>query len=162
MSCFCARNLQDILWFKRSNKFIVETTLFIQFTLIPLCENGLLLYSPPNLKQASNIFPKIRKKRGENRPEIKHIHKIKAADNAGNVSPAHTQPTLKPPFLLLRAKKLRSTFSSSAEGRREGATVRHPWRRDAAHASPHSLIMPDSIPQDGHSLPCIPSVIIPM
>lgn len=42
-----------------------------------------------------------------------------------------------------------------------GATDRQPRRPDAAHASPHYLIMPDSVLQDGHSLPCTLSVVIP-
>lgn len=42
-----------------------------------------------------------------------------------------------------------------------GATSRHPWRRDVAHALPHSEIRSDSVAQDGHSLPCPLSVLIP-
>ncbi|KAF5280911.1 hypothetical protein FQR65_LT03060 [Abscondita terminalis] len=42
-----------------------------------------------------------------------------------------------------------------------GASSRHPWRRDAAHASPHSAIRADSEAEDAHSLPCPPSVLIP-
>lgn len=41
------------------------------------------------------------------------------------------------------------------------ATSRHPWRRGAAHAPPHSAIRADSVAQDGHSLPCPLSVLIP-
>lgn len=41
------------------------------------------------------------------------------------------------------------------------ATSRHPWRRGGAHAPPHSAIRADSVAQDGHSLPCPLSVLIP-
>lgn len=94
----------------------------------------------------------------------------KLSCNTGLTALGEQNSTLKPTRLSEpRPDRKSPTFASvqspavvrnGAAGFR-GASDRLPWRRGAAHAySPHSAISADSVPQDGHSVPCPPSVLI--